>query len=219
MSLVMNTLEHLIQKNKIWADSLKKKDPNFFSHLSSEQKPKYLWIGCSDSRVPVNQIIGLSPGEVFVHRNIANQVIHTDLNCLSVIQFAVDVLKIKEIIVCGHYGCGGIQASLDNKDLGLVDNWLRHIKDIYRIHRDAIDSITNENDRVNLLCELNVMEQVLNVCYSNIIQQNWSEGREISVYGCIYDLKNGLIKNLKANISNNDQLKMLDDSLSSNKKT
>jgi carbonic anhydrase len=192
----MRILKTLFENNKKWADGIKEKDPNFFTKLSKQQNPEYLWIGCSDSRVPANEIVGLIPGEVFVHRNIANLVVHTDLNCLSVIQFAVDVLKIKHIIVCGHYGCGGIKAAVENKDHGLIDNWLQHIRDIYRFHKIELDALENDVAKYNLLCELNVKEQVLNVCKTTIVNDVWKSGGELSVHGWIYDIKNGLLKDL-----------------------
>jgi carbonic anhydrase len=192
----MRILKTLFENNKRWADGIKEKDPDFFTKLSKQQNPEYLWIGCSDSRVPANEIVGLIPGEVFVHRNIANLVVHTDLNCLSVIQFAVEVLKIKHIIVCGHYGCGGIKAAVENKDHGLIDNWLQHIRDIYRFHKIELDALANDVAKYNLLCEINVKEQVLNVCKTTIVKNVWKSGGELSVHGWIYDIKNGLLQDL-----------------------
>jgi carbonic anhydrase len=192
----MRILKTLFENNKRWADGIKEKDPDFFTKLSKQQNPEYLWIGCSDSRVPANEIVGLIPGEVFVHRNIANLVVHTDLNCLSVIQFAVEVLKIKHIIVCGHYGCGGIKAAVENKDHGLIDNWLQHIRDIYRFHKIELDALANDVAKYNLLCEINVKEQVLNVCKTTIVKNVWNSGGELSVHGWIYDIKNGLLQDL-----------------------
>lgn len=201
----MRELKHLFDNNKRWADEMREEDPKFFEELSKQQTPPYLWIGCADSRVPANQIIGLPPGSVFVHRNIANVVSHTDLNCLSVIQYAVEVLKVRHVIVCGHYGCGGVAGALGNQPLGLIDNWLRHIKDVYEAnHRtrngegDAID--------VNTLCELNVAAQVMNVCYTTIVQDAWRRGQELSVHGWIYGLEDGILKDLDLCISNPDQL-------------
>ena len=191
----MKALNHLFEKNIKWATSIKKKDPDFFLRLSKQQSPEYLWIGCSDSRVPANQITNLQPGEVFVHRNIANIVVHTDLNCLSVIQYAVEVLKVKHIIVCGHYGCGGIQAALDNEENGLIDNWLRHVKDVIRFNEKEFEGL-NHNDKLNLLCELNVKEQVKNICNTSIIQKAWKQGKDVSVHGWIYSIKNGILKDL-----------------------
>lgn len=199
-------LKHLFEKNKKWAATTTESDPDFFARLSKQQSPEYLWIGCADSRVPANQIVDLLPGEIFVHRNIANIVVHTDLNCLSVIQYAVEVLKIKHIIVCGHYGCGGIKAALESKEHGLIDNWLRHIKDVYRFHQGKIDALENEEDKFNLLCELNVVEQVANVCHTTIVQNAWKAGRKLAVHGWIYGLENGIIKDLHVCISSLDEI-------------
>ncbi len=192
----MRTLKNLFDNNRKWAAKIKESDPEFFAKLSRQQNPEYLWIGCSDSRVSSNQIVDMLPGEIFVHRNIANVVIHTDLNCLSVIQYAVEVLKVKHIIVCGHYGCGGIRAALGKRAYGLIDTWLRHIKDVYRHHQDKLDAIADENERLNLLCELNVIEQVGNVCHTSIVQKAWESGQELSVHGWIYSIEEGILKNL-----------------------
>lgn len=192
----MRTLENLFDNNRKWAAKIKESDPEFFAKLSRQQNPEYLWIGCSDSRVSSNQIVDMLPGEIFVHRNIANVVIHTDLNCLSVIQYAVEVLKVKHIIVCGHYGCGGIRAALGKRAYGLIDTWLRHIKDVYHHHQDKLDAIADENERLNLLCELNVIEQVGNVCHTSIVQKAWESGQELSVHGWIYSIEEGILKNL-----------------------
>jgi len=197
----MRVLNSLFENNRKWADKLRKSDPDFFLNLSKQQSPEYLWIGCSDSRVPANEIIGKMPGEVFVHRNIANLVIHTDINCLSVIQYAVEVLKIKHIIVCGHYGCGGVHAALENNALGLIDNWIQNIRDIYRNHQSEIDSLQNDKDKINLLCELNVVEQVANVCHTSIVQNAWSSGQELSVHGWIYSIEDGILKDLNVGAS------------------
>ncbi|MEL0637211.1 MULTISPECIES: carbonate dehydratase [Marinomonas] len=197
-----NSLNHLFQKNREWAEKVNKDDPTFFETLSQQQKPEYLWIGCADSRVPANQIVDLLPGEVFVHRNIANVVVHTDLNCLSVIQFAVDVLKVKHIMVVGHYGCGGIQAAMDADELGLVDNWLRHIKDVYRLHKQEVDSIEDNHQRYDRMCELNVMEQVSHVAQSSIVQNAWKSGQELHVHGWCYSIKNGFVTDLETTLSN-----------------
>ena len=191
----MKTLKHLFENNLAWATSIKEKDPDFFTRLSKQQSPEYLWIGCSDSRVPANQITNLQPGEVFVHRNIANVVVHTDLNCLSVIQFAVEVLKVKHIIVCGHYGCGGVKASLENHQHGLIDNWLRHIQDVTRLHKSKFAGLTHKEE-LDLLCELNVKEQVINISNTTIVQNAWQQGNEISVHGWIYSIENGILKDL-----------------------
>ena len=198
---MVNTL-FLPELREMLADikSIKKEDPQFFTRLSKQQAPEYLWIGCSDSRVPANQITSLQPGEVFVHRNIANVVVHTDLNCLSVIQFAVEILKVKHIIVCGHYGCGGIKAALENHEHGLIDNWLRHIKDVIRFNAAKFDGL-NHDKQLDLLCELNVKEQVKNVCSTTIVKNAWKEGKELSIHGWIYSIENGILKDLDTCIS------------------
>ena len=196
----MKTLKSLFDRNLAWATAIKEKDPDFFSQLSRQQSPEYLWIGCSDSRVPANQIVDLPPGEVFVHRNIANLVIHTDLNCLSVIQFAVEVLKVKHIIVCGHYDCGGVGAALENKEHGLIDNWLCHIKDVSRLYAEQLTGLKQE-EKFDLLCELNVKEQVINVCNTTVVQKAWKNGAELSVHGWIYNIENGILKDLDTCIS------------------
>jgi len=197
-------LKFLLDRNREWADGIKQDDPEFFRKLSAQQSPQYLWIGCSDSRVPANQIVGLLPGEVFVHRNIANLVVHTDLNCLSVIQYAVEVLRVRHIIVCGHYECGGIRAALENRDHGLIDNWLRHIKDIYRIHQLRLDGIANEQEKQNRLCECNVKEQVANVCHTTVVQNAWKAGQELAVHGWIYSVADGILKDLEVSVAGAD---------------
>lgn len=197
----MQHLQHLFDNNQAWARTMLERDPNFFLRLSRQQLAEYLWIGCSDSRVPANEIIGLPPGEVFVHRNVANIVIHTDLNCLSVIQFAVEVLQIKHIIVCGHYGCGGIRAAIQNVELGLIDNWLRYIKDIYQKHQRELEGL-DETLLLNRLSELNVIEQVQNVSHTTIVQKAWKRGQELTVHGWIYALEDGLLKDLSVGVSN-----------------
>ncbi len=197
----MSKINHLFENNRQWATQIKAEQPDFFKQLSEQQSPEYLWIGCSDSRVPANELLGMAPGEVFVHRNIANQVIHTDLNCLSVMHFAVEVLKVKHIIVCGHYGCGGINAALDGKQHGLIDHWLRHIKDVYRFNHEKLDSVMDPQERSNLLCELNVIEQVANVCNSSMIQSAWQKGQELSVHGLVYKLHDGILKDLQVSVS------------------
>ena len=202
----MRVLNNLLENNKKWAANIKETDPGFFGKLSKQQSPEYLWIGCSDSRVPANEIVNMLPGEIFVHRNIANLIIHTDLNCLSVIQYAVEVLKVKYIIVCGHYGCGGIKAAMSNKDHGLIDNWLRNIKDIYRYHEAQIDALHDENEKVDLLCELNVVEQVANVCHTTIVQGAWKLGQELTVHGWIYSIEDGILKDLNVCITNADEI-------------
>ncbi len=201
----MRILKHIFEKNKEWARKIKESDPNFFAKLSKEQKPEYLWIGCSDSRVPADKIIGMMPGKLFVHRNIANVVIHTDLNCLSVIQYAVEVLKIKHIIVCGHYGCGGIKTAMDNREHGLIDNWLQNIKDVYRYHQAQIDALKSEKEKFTLLCELNVIEQVYNVCHTTIVQKAWRSGRELAVHGWIYSLEDGILKDLNVCVTGKEE--------------
>jgi len=192
----MRVLNHLFLNNRAWADGIRRQDPEFFERLSRQQSPAYLWIGCSDSRVPANEIVGLLPGELFVHRNVANVVVHTDLNCLSVIQFAVDVLHVQHIIVCGHYGCGGVFAALGGQQLGLIDNWLRHVQDVREKHRSELDSIGTEVLRHDRLCELNVVEQVTHVCQTSIVQGAWSRGQPLSIHGWIYSIGNGLLKDL-----------------------
>ncbi len=194
------TLQHLLEKNLAWARAITEKDPEFFSRLAKQQTPQYLWIGCSDSRVSANQIVDLPPGEVFVHRNIANMVVYTDLNCLSVIQYAVEVLKVKHIIVCGHYGCGGIKAALENHDHGLIDNWLRHIKDVIRFNAPQLKNLSQEQT-LKRLCELNVLEQVTNVCNTTIVKNAWENGGELSVHGWIYNIENGILKDLETSIT------------------
>ncbi len=201
----MRTLKKLFDNNREWAEGIKEKDPQFFARLSKQQAPEYLWIGCSDSRVPANQIVGLLPGEIFVHRNIANLVVHTDLNCLSVIQYAVEVLKVRHIIVCGHYGCGGVKAAMENKDHGLIDNWLRHIKDVRSLHRSELNSLRNESDRYSRLCELNVVEQAFNVCKTSIVRNSWKNGQELSVHGWIYGIADGILKDLDITVMNEDE--------------
>lgn len=196
----MKEIDKLFDNNRAWAESMNNTDPDFFSRLSKQQSPEFLWIGCSDSRVPANQVVGLAPGEIFVHRNIANVVVHSDLNCLSVIQFAVEVLNVKHIIVCGHYGCGGVKAALEDKEHGLIDNWLRHIKDVYRLHKAEVDAQTDERAKVDLLCEKNVIEQVANVCHSTTVQRRWRAGQELMVHGWIYSIENGLLKTLDTGI-------------------
>jgi carbonic anhydrase len=197
----MPKINNLFENNRKWAEQIKAEQPDFFTQLSKQQNPEYLWIGCSDSRVPANELLGMAPGEVFVHRNIANQVIHTDLNCLSVIHFAVEILKVKNIIICGHYGCGGISAALDGKEHGLIDHWLRHIKDIYRFHQQKLDAITDLQERSNLLCELNVIEQVAHIADASMIRKAWQQGQELSIHGLVYKLHDGILKDLNVSVS------------------
>ncbi len=189
-------IARLFENNREWRERVKNEDSEFFSRLRNQQNPSYLWIGCSDSRVPANQIIGLLPGEVFVHRNVANVVSHTDFNCLSVLQYAVDILKVKHIIVCGHYGCGGVMAAHDDLRLGIVDNWLENIKNVHRHHSSQFDVIPEREGRINRLCELNVEEQVRNVCHTTIVQAAWERGQELHVHGFIYGVADGVLKDL-----------------------
>ncbi|MEX0871301.1 MAG: carbonate dehydratase, partial [Aquisalimonadaceae bacterium] len=181
----------LLANNREWSKQMQVDDPQFFEKLTDQQNPDYLWIGCSDSRVPANEIVGLMPGELFVHRNVANVVVHTDMNCMSVLQYAVEVLQVEHVIVCGHYGCGGVRSALSNVQHGLIDNWLRHIRDVYFRHREALDPIRDENARVDRLCELNVMAQVYNVCYTTIVQNAWARGQKLTINGWIYGLRDG----------------------------
>jgi carbonic anhydrase len=198
----MDTLSHLFEQNQAWAEAIKRKDPEFFQKLSRQQNPEHLWIGCSDSRVPANEIIGLLPGEVFVHRNIANVVVHTDLNCLSVIQFAVDVLKVKHIMVVGHYGCGGVRAVLRCERVGLADNWLRHVQDVKEKHDHYLCTLGDNTARSARLCEFNVVEQVQNVCQTTMVRDAWERGQSLTIHGWIYGLRDGLLRDLKCNASN-----------------
>jgi carbonic anhydrase len=194
-------LKHIFENNQRWAEKMQQEDPQFFQKLASQQSPEYLWIGCSDSRVPANEIMGLMPGEVFVHRNVANVVVHSDLNCLSVIQYSVEVLAVKHIIICGHYGCGGVIAAMQHKEFGLIDNWLRHLKDIYQRHEDTLENIGDEQQRLNQFCEFNVIEQVRNVCHTTIVQCAWRRGQELAVHGWVYGLTNGLLKDLNVTVT------------------
>jgi carbonic anhydrase len=194
-------LDHLFENNRAWAERLELQDPEFFPRLSRLQRPEYLWIGCADSRVPANDIVGLLPGELFVHRNVANMVVHTDLNCLSVMQFAVDVLKVAHIIVVGHYGCGGVQAALLRQRFGLIDNWLRHIQDVHSKHADLVAAAGPEARQVDRLCELNVIEQVANVCQTSIVLDAWERGQELAVHGWVYGLKDGRLRDLRTTVA------------------
>ena len=191
----------LLQNNRQWAADRVKRDPTFFTRLEKLQAPEFLWIGCSDSRVPANEIVGLDPGELFVHRNVANVVVHTDLNCLSVLQFAIDVLKVEHVIVCGHYGCGGIRAALEKDQHGLIDNWLRHVQDVARAHEVKLASMPDFDSRVDKLCELNVIDQVQNVARTTIVQDAWRRGHAVQLHGWVYGLKDGLITDLGIQIS------------------
>ena len=192
----MKDLKRLLDQNKAWAESITASDPQFFPNLAKQQSPTFLWIGCSDSRVPATQLVGMVPGEMFVHRNVANVVVHTDFNCLSVMQYAVDVLKVEHIIVCGHHGCGGVKAAMDNQQFGLIDNWLRHVQDVLHEHEEVLAKIDDENKRLDRLCELNVIQQVLNVGRTTIVQNAWERGQELVVHGWIYDLEDGLLRDL-----------------------
>ena len=202
----MAKLYDLLKNNEAWSDRMKEMDPHFFERLSKTQAPEYLWIGCADSRVPANEIIGLLPGEVFVHRNIANLVVHTDFNCMSVLEYAVEVLKVKHVLVVGHYGCGGIRAALDGTHHGLIDNWLYNIKNLYYRNKYRMDSIANEDDRLNFLCELNVMQQVKNVAHTHVVQRAWERGQNLTIHGWIYSLRDGLAKDLGVSIQSPDEL-------------
>ena len=202
----MKDLKRLLDQNRAWAENIKASDPDFFPTLAKQQTPRYLWIGCSDSRVPATQLVGMVPGEMFVHRNVANVVDHTDFICLSVIQYAVDVLKVDLIIVCGHHSCGGVKAAMDNLQLGLIDNWLRHVQDVLHEHEELLAKVSDENQRLNRLCELNVIEQVLNVGRTTIVQSAWQRGQELVVHGWIYGLENGLLRDLGVSIDNADGL-------------
>lgn len=193
-------LSDLLVRNRNWADRVTQQDPDFFSRLANQQQPEYLWIGCSDSRVPATELVDLLPGEMFVHRNVANQVIHTDFNCLSVLQFAVDVLKVKHIIITGHYGCGGVAAALADTRLGLIDNWLRHIQDTARRHHDALSQLS-EPERLKRLCELNVMQQVLSVSQTTIVQDAWARGQSVNITGWIYNVGDGLLRDLQVSLN------------------
>ena len=197
----MRTLSHLFASNRAWSQAIREQDPEFFSKLSRQQAPRYLWIGCSDSRVPANQIVGLLPGELFVHRNVANVVVHTDLNCLSVAQFAVDVLQVQHIIICGHYGCGGVGAVLRQERLGLVDNWLRHVEDVRQKHESRLLALPELAHQVDRLCELNVIEQVLNVSHTSIVRDAWQRGQTLAVHGWIYGLQDGLLRDLDTTVT------------------
>lgn len=205
----MKKLQNLFDNNRQWAEGRVRLDPDFFARLSRQQAPRYLWIGCSDSRVPANEIVGLDSGELFVHRNVANVVVHTDFNCLSVIQYAVEALKVDHIIVCGHYGCGGIKTALTGGQLGLIDNWLRHIKDVYNLHQRRLDAITDEKERLDRLCEINVAQQVANVCHTTIVQNAWQRGASLSVHGWIYSLNDGLLQDLGLCIDGPNQIPII----------
>jgi len=202
----MTEIEAVLNQNREWSRSMTEREPGYFQRLAQQQAPRFLWIGCSDSRVPANQIVGMLPGELFVHRNVANIVYPSDLNCLSVIEYAVDVLQVRHIIVCGHYGCGGVRAALENRVHGLIDNWLTRIKDIYVQHAEEIDALNAETDRVNLMCELNVIDQVKAVTHTTIVQDAWARGQELNVHGWVYGLEDGLVKDLGIRVENASQV-------------
>jgi carbonic anhydrase len=202
----MKTLQQLISSNRQWAREINSRDPGFFEKLLHQQSPQYLWIGCSDSRVPANEIVGLMPGELFVHRNVANVVVHTDLNCLSVIQYAVEVLGIKDIIVCGHFRCGGVKSALKREKHGLIDNWLRHVQDVREKHKSLLDGLDDMTDKWDRLCELNVVEQVVNVCQTTVVESAWERGQEVAVHGWIYGIHDGLVHDLGFSVNNHEEL-------------
>ncbi|MEC4003687.1 carbonate dehydratase [Flavobacterium sp. SUN052] len=196
----------ILDNNKIWVENQLAIDPEYFKDLSKGQNPPLLWIGCSDSRVPANEIIGAKPGEVFVHRNIANMVVHSDMNMLSVLDYAVNVLKVKHVIVCGHYGCGGVKAAMGNQSIGIIDNWIRHIKDVYRLHEDYLNSFENEEERFNMFVEINVKEQVYDLAKTSIVQGAWRSGQELTLHGWAYGLNSGYVTDLDVNMGNNNEL-------------
>jgi carbonic anhydrase len=202
----MGSLDNLLERNRAWAEKITAREPDFFQKLSGQQSPEYFWIGCSDSRVPANEIVDLSPGEMFVHRNVANVVVHTDLNCLSAMQFAVEALRVKHIIVCGHHGCGGVKAALQNQKLGLIDNWLRHVQDVMQKHAALLAEVSDEEARVDKLCELNIIEQVYHVCQTTVIQSAWESGQELTVHGWVYSLNDGIVRDLNIHVSNQDEM-------------
>jgi carbonic anhydrase len=203
---MQNIYQKIFDNNKRWVASKNEQDPDFFKKLTYGQKPPILWIGCSDSRVPANEITGTEPGEIFVHRNIANMVVHTDMNMLSVLDYAVNILEVSHVIVCGHYGCGGVLAALDNKQVGIIDNWLRHIKDVYRLHKTEIDAIQDPELKSRRMVEINVQEQVFDLSKTSIVQNAWGANRELHLHGIVYDVANGVLKDLELNISNNQHL-------------
>lgn len=202
-------IDDLFENNRRWAAAECEKDPEFFRQLARQQSPKYLWIGCSDSRVPANEIVGLRPGDIFVHRNVSNLVIHSDLNCLAVIQYAVDVLGVRHIIVCGHYGCGGIQAAMSKERHGLIDNWLLHVRDLYRRNQSRIDQLEDEHDRLDLLCEVNVVAQAVNVGSTTIVRDAWKRGQELTVHALIYSIDDGLLRDLEMSMSSQEEHRQL----------
>lgn len=205
----MPKIRQLIENNSAWAARMLKQDPEFFDKLVAQQSPEYLWIGCSDSRVPANQVVGMAPGELFVHRNVANQVIQTDFNCLSVVQYAVETLKVKHILVVGHYGCGGVRAATESCSHGLVDHWLFPIKDIYRENHDELEAIESEKERIDRLCELNVIEQVRNLAKTTIIQQAWDRGQELTIHGWVYSIEDGLVRDMDVTVRDRESLERI----------
>ncbi|WP_286196841.1 carbonate dehydratase [Thalassotalea sp. G20_0] len=204
----MSSLANLLENNNQWSKSIREEKPGFFEQLSEQQAPKYLWIGCADSRVPANEIVGLLPGELFVHRNVANVVVHTDLNCLSVLQYAVDYLKVEHIIVTGHYGCGGVREAMNNSKLGLIDNWLRHVQDVKKKHTELLENAGSDDDQFQRMCELNVLEQVLNVCQTTIVQDAWDRGQKLTVNSWVYGLKDGLVRDLGLSVGSNEDIEV-----------
>ena len=206
LAMSSSSLSHLFDSNRAWARDIEQRTPGFFTRLQKQQSPEYLWIGCSDSRVPANEICGLLPGELFVHRNVANVVVHTDLNCLSVMEFAIDSLKVKHIMVVGHYGCSGVNAAMNNLRIGLADNWLRHVQDVRNVHRGWLLTLPDGPVRLNALCELNVLEQCRNVCETTVVQDAWARGQSVVVHGWVYGLHNGLINDLRMSVSSSDQV-------------
>lgn len=204
----MPSVDNLLANNRAWAESVRRREPDFFQRLARQQAPRYLWIGCSDSRVPANEIVGLLPGELFVHRNVANLVVHSDLNCLAVLQYAVDVLRVEHIVVCGHYGCGGVEAAWHGTPLGLIDNWLRHVQAVAHRHRSLLSSPLPEANRIRRLCELNVLEQVTHVCRTTIVEDAWRRGQPLMVHGWIYGLENGLLHNLGLSVAQKGTLEI-----------
>lgn len=205
----MEELQILFENNLNWAKRNISRDPDYFARMSQDQRPHYLWIGCSDSRIPANEVVGLEPGELFVHRNLANLVIHTDVNCLSVLQYGIDFLQIKHVIVCGHYGCGGVQAAMRNSQVGLADNWLRNIRDVYDRSKKELDAISDQTERYNRLVELNCRQQVLNVCHTTIVQNAWARGQSVTVHGWVYDLASGTLKDMHCCVSSCEQLESI----------
>jgi carbonic anhydrase len=207
----MHPLQKLFDSNQDWAEQIEKDNPGFFERLSGQQAPEYLWIGCADSRVPANEIVGLLPGELFVHRNVANLVIHTDMNCLSVLQYAIEILKVKHVIVCGHYGCGGVRTAMERQPHGLIDNWLRHIQDIYRRRFDELKPITDLTARCDRLSEMNVIEQAVNLSHTTVVQEAWAKGQRLTIHGWIYGLSNGLIKDLGVCLDSLNDVRQLEE--------